>query len=58
MISTEEKIKEEAVLEAVRERQPADNWDNLSDYMKIKQRKLVSQFHSSGNRLSNIFNGM
>lgn len=57
MISTEEEVEEEAVRERPWERQPADNWD-LRDYMKIKQQKLVSQFHSSGNRLSNIFNGV
>ena len=54
MLKAEEDVKEQV---GVRE-QSADNWDDLRDYMKIKERKLLSQFHSSGNKLSKIFKGV
>ena len=54
MFQAEEDVKEQAGVQE----QSADNWDNLRDYMKIKERKLLSQFHSSGNKLSNIFKGV
>lgn len=37
---------------------PVDDWNNLKDYMKIKQRKLLNQFNSIGHKLSDIFKGV
>ena len=36
----------------------SDDWNNLKDYMKIKSQKLLNQFHTSGNKLSNLFKGV
>ena len=54
MLKTQEDIKEDAGVQE----QPTDNWDDLRDYMKIKEQKLLSQFHSIGIKLSNIFKGV
>ena len=57
MNTTGEETREE-VTNINAAQQPVDDWDDLRDYMKIKERKLLSQFHSSGNKLSNIFKGV
>ena len=35
-----------------------DNWNNLKDYMKIKTQKLLNQFHTTGNKSSDLFKGV
>ena len=60
MNKTGEEVREEAgkvtLINAAQ--QPVDDWDSIRDYMKIKNRKLLSQFHDIGSKLSNIFKGV
>ena len=37
---------------------PAGDWNDIKDYMRIKEQKLLSQFHSTGNKVSNLFKGV
>ena len=34
------------------------DWNNIKDYMKIKSQKLLNQFHTTGNKLSDLFKGV
>ena len=35
-----------------------DDWNNHKDYMKIKTRKQLNQFHTTGNKSSDLFKGV
>ena len=37
---------------------PADDWNDIKGYMRIKEQKLLSQFHTTGNKVSNLFKGV
>ena len=37
---------------------PAEDWSDIKDYMRIKEQKLLSQFHTTGNKVSNLFKGV
>ena len=58
------RIKEEGTEEEgkstiiVAKQLPAEDWSDIKGYMRIKEQKLLSQFHATGNKVSNLFKGV